>query len=62
MLNIALVLLLTSLILLVVGIYYYNFKSKPKDLKVLFKDIQIPPTIKSTEYNHLTYSKIPKKE
>ena len=49
MLDIALVLLLTSLIFLVVGIYYYNFKSKSKDLKVLFKDIQIPPTVKSSK-------------
>ena len=61
MLDIALI-LLTSLILLVVGICYYNFKSKPKDLKVLFKDIQILPTVKSIEHNHLTCSKINKKE
>ena len=61
MLDITLI-LLTSLILLVVGIYYYNFKNKSKGFKVLFKDIQIPPTVKSTEYNHLIYSKTSKKE
>ena len=49
MLDIALVLLLTSPILLVVGIYYYNSKNKAKDLKVLFKDIQIPLTVKSSK-------------
>ena len=57
--------ILTSLILLVIGISYYNFKNRSKDPKVLFKDIHIPPTTKGT-YRYWSYSEndteVPKKE
>lgn len=65
MIDTSLIVLLGGLILLVVYIYYRKLKDKPKDPKVLFKDVHIPPTTKGM-YKYWSYpendTEVPKKE
>ena len=46
--NLYLIIILGNLVFLTGYIYYYKLKNKSKNPKVLFKNIHIPPIIKST--------------